>query len=113
MAQLLADENFAFPVVEELRRLSHDVLTWAETGQANLAISDEVVLETATKLKRVVITLNRKDFINLHAEKPSHAGIIVCTMDNDFAGLAGRIHELLVNQPDMNGRLERVNRPSK
>lgn len=113
MAQLLADENFAFPTVEELRHLTHDVLTWAETGQANLAISDEVVLETAIKLKRIVITFNRKHFIKLHSAKPNHAGIIVCTFDPDFIGLANRIHELLVSRPDMNGQLERINRPEK
>jgi uncharacterized protein DUF5615 len=34
MARLYADENFPLPVVEELRRLGHDVLTIYETGQA-------------------------------------------------------------------------------
>lgn len=29
-----ANENFALPVVEELRRLGHDVVTIAETGKA-------------------------------------------------------------------------------
>jgi hypothetical protein len=30
MAQLYADEDFPFPVVERLRALGHDVLTTAE-----------------------------------------------------------------------------------
>jgi hypothetical protein len=36
MARLYSNEHFPFPVVEELRRLGHDVLTIQETGQANL-----------------------------------------------------------------------------
>jgi uncharacterized protein (DUF433 family) len=31
------------PVVEELRRLGHDVLTIRETGQANQSLSDELL----------------------------------------------------------------------
>jgi hypothetical protein len=34
MARLYANENFPFPVVEELRRLGHDVLTTLEAGNA-------------------------------------------------------------------------------
>ncbi len=34
MARLLADENFPLPVVEELRRLGHEVLTLRDIGQA-------------------------------------------------------------------------------
>lgn len=41
MARLYADENFPLPVVEELRRLGHDVLTMYEDGRANQSISDE------------------------------------------------------------------------
>ncbi len=33
MAALYADENFDYPVVLELRRLGHDVLTAQEAGQ--------------------------------------------------------------------------------
>ena len=35
MARLYANENFPFPVVEELRKLGHDVLTIQETGKAD------------------------------------------------------------------------------
>jgi len=37
MAQLYGDEDFSFPVTQELRRLGHDVLTVQEAGQANLS----------------------------------------------------------------------------
>ena len=35
MSRLLADENFPLPVVEELRRLGHDVLTVQEGVRGN------------------------------------------------------------------------------
>ena len=34
MARFLADENFPYPVTEELRRLGHDVATMADLGKA-------------------------------------------------------------------------------
>ena len=34
MARLYANENFPLPVVEELRRLGHEVLTTYEAGDA-------------------------------------------------------------------------------
>ena len=44
MARLYSDEDFSFPVVEELRKLGHDVLTAQEAGQSNQGISDSRVL---------------------------------------------------------------------
>lgn len=38
--ELYADENFPLRVVEELRRLGHDVLTSFEDGRANQSITD-------------------------------------------------------------------------
>jgi Domain of unknown function (DUF5615) len=67
MASLYADENFPNPVVAELRRLGHDVLTADEAGPARLSIPDETVLEFATANGRAVLTLNRRHFVRLHA----------------------------------------------
>jgi hypothetical protein len=111
MARLYANENFPLPVVEELRRLGHDVLTVQETGKAGQAISDEAVLEFACSDGRAALTLNRKHFIHLHAAHPNHAGIIVCTLDPDFVGQASRIHAAVVAQGLLSGQLIRVNRP--
>ena len=86
MARLYANENFPLPVVAELRRLGHDVVTVRETGKANRAAPDSEILEFARAAKRAVLTLNRKHFIALHALRPDHAGIVVCTLDPDFAG---------------------------
>jgi hypothetical protein len=111
MAELYANENFPLPVVEELRRLGHDVLTTHESGRAGIAIPDDAVLAFTVGEKRILLTINRNHFIRLHRQKPTHSGIIVCTFDLDFAALAQRIHDALAAQSDMNGQLIRINRP--
>ena len=109
---LYADENFPFRVVEELRRLGHDVLTAFEDGRANQSITDLQLLERATELGRAVLTLNRLDFKRLHLHWPNHAGIIICTEDPDRLGQAQRITEAVTNAGELQGQLVRVYRPS-
>lgn len=111
MARLYADENFPLPVVTELRRLGHDVVTMQESGMARQAIPDEAVLSLASADQRAVVTLNRKHFIQLHRSVPHHAGIIVCTFDPDFAGQAQRLHAALAAAGTLSNQLIRVNRP--
>ena len=111
MARLYSNENFPLPVVEELRTLGHDVVTIQETGKADQALPDDKVLEFATAENRAVLTLNRRHFIRLHREQPQHAGIIVCTVDPDFAGQAERIHQSISALTSLSGQLLRVNRP--
>ena len=111
MARLYADENFPLPVVTELRRLGHDVVTMQESGVARQAIPDEAVLSLASADQRAVVTLNRKHFIQLHRAVPHHAGIIVCTFDPDFAGQAQRLHAALAAAGTLSNQLIRVHRP--
>jgi len=110
MARLYSNENFPLPVVDKLRALAHGVLTIQETGQADQAVPDDKVLEFATTENRALLTLNRRHFIRLHRERPQHAGIVVCTVDPDFAGQAGRIHKAIRGQDSLKGQLIRVNR---
>ena len=110
MARLYANENFPLPIVDELRRLGHDVLTTQDTGRAEQAVPDEEVLEFAVNQKRAVITLNRKHFVQLHRRESDHSGIIVCTFDRDFMAQAQRIHNA-TSVSDLTGKLIRVNRP--
>jgi predicted nuclease of predicted toxin-antitoxin system len=112
MANLYSNENFPLPAVEELRTLGHDVLTTVDAGKANRSIPDEDVLAYATSQRRILLTLNRKHFVQLHNATPDHPGIIVCTYDADFRALAQRIHEVLVSGTDMCNQLVRVNRPN-
>lgn len=111
MARLYADENFPFPVIEELRRLGHDVLTSLEAGNANRSVEDDIVLEYAVTDGRAVLTINRKHFLRLHRRGVVHAGILAGTLDPNFVGQANRIHDALLAEPDVIGRLLRINRP--
>jgi hypothetical protein len=113
MARLYSNENFPLPVVARLRALGHDVLTVQETGKADQAVPDAEILRFATADNRIVLTINRRHFIRLHYEQPQHAGIIVCTLDADFAGQAERIHQAIGGQRLLTGQLVRVNRPPK
>ena len=63
MAQLYANENFPLPVVEELRRHGHDVLTTYESGRAGIAMPDDEVLAFSVAETRVLLTINRKHLV--------------------------------------------------
>lgn len=111
MAALYTNENFPLPAAEELRRLGHDVMTVLESGLGGQAVSDEAVLRFATDRGRILVTLNRRHFVRLHEGNSDHSGIIVCSADLDFTGLAARIHSAIGEQAALAGRLIRVNRP--
>jgi len=111
MAQLYGNENFPFPVVEELRRLGHDVLTTQEAGKAEQSVPDDEVLAFASTRGRAVLTLNRRHFIHLHQANPVHTGIIVCTYEPDFIAQANRIHVAISSKKQLSNQLIRVNRP--
>jgi hypothetical protein len=111
MARLYADEDFDFGVVEELRRLGHDVVTAQEAGQANQAIPDHAVLAFGSGLGRALLTFNRRHFRRLHPAAQPHRGIVICTRDSSAAALAARVHEALVACPALDGQLIRIYRP--
>jgi hypothetical protein len=107
-----ADENFALAVILELRNLGHDVLTAFEDEKANQKIPDDKVLERATELERVVLTINRKDFKKLHETDNNHAGIFSCTFDADFIGQANRINVASQDVAEIKCQLIKIYRPS-
>ena len=111
VASLYADENFPRQVVDGLRRRGHDVLTCQEAGNAGRGVADDQVLAFATQAGRAVMTMDRRDFFRLHRQAPEHAGIIVCTSDADTERQAGRIHDAVVFEGTLAGKLVRVNRP--
>ena len=112
-ARLYSNENFPRQAVEHLRREGHDVLTVAASGHAGQAWPDEEVLRFAVSQRCAVVTMNRRHFIRLHQSSPEHHGIIVCTYDPDFSALALRIHRELERSGSIDGRLVRINRPSR
>ena len=113
MARLYADEDFPRPVVEELRRLGHDVRTVQEAGRAGQGVVDAEVLADATADQRAVLTHNDADFKRLHRKGQPHDGIISCTQDTlDPAGLAQRIHDAITAAPNLANRFTRIIRPN-
>ena len=112
MAQLYADEDFPFPVVERLRQLGHGVVTAFEEGQANQAIEDADQLAFATSLGRAILTRNRRHFLRLHHRPVHHAGIISITDDPDLDGQATRINEAIARCATVLDQHLRVNRPN-
>jgi hypothetical protein len=65
--RIYADENFPLPMVEELRRFGHDVLTAQEDGRQSAPDPD--VLARAHALGRAVLTHNRRHFERLHRQR--------------------------------------------
>ena len=111
MARLYTDEDFDHRVVDELRRLGHDVLTLQEAGQGNQAAPDEAVLASASAQRRALLTYNRRHFIRLHRSGLSHGGILVCTRDPDAIQLASRIQNALSGLATLDNQLIRITRP--
>jgi len=113
MASLYSNENIPTQVVLHLRNFGYDVLTSLEAGRANLRIPDDEVLRFAAAQQRAIITHNRRDFLKLHNSNAiPHCGIILCTEDYDFLGLAQRIHKAIASSlNDLRGKLLRINRP--
>ncbi len=74
MASLYTNENFPIKLAQYLRQMGHDVFTSHEAGKANQRIPDEEVLAFAAEAGRILLTLNRRDFIFLHTKSIQHAG---------------------------------------
>jgi hypothetical protein len=108
MAKLYSDEDFPGPVVTELRRLGHDVITAKQAGQTNQQLPDSHQLAYATNLGRVILTRNRWHFIRLHRHVRPHAGILACSDDPDYVALAGKIHQVLLASPNLANQLIRI-----
>ena len=108
MARLYSNENFPLDIVEKLRYFGHDVLTSYQAGQANQGIPDDDVLKFAYENERIVITLNREDFISLHREGKEHSGIIICKDDRDYEAQAYKVNEIILDNTELKSRLFRV-----
>ncbi len=111
MARVYTDEDFPGPAARRLRELGHDVLTAREAGNADRHMPDLEVLRFAHAQGRSVLTLNRRDFIRLHNSGTDHSGIVVCTDDKDYIGLAIRADQALRENEALAGKLIRVTRP--
>lgn len=76
-------------------------------------MSDIEVLASARKLGRALLTLNRRHFLRLHADRVGHAGTIACTYDENFEHQAAGIHGEIESEGELAGKFVRVNRPAR
>jgi hypothetical protein len=112
VARFYTNENIALQVVLELRRLGHDVLTSLDAGRANASVPDSEVLAFATSENRVLLSHNRRHFLNMHRHRNiDHPGMVLCTFDPDFNRQARRIHESITTTSELINQVLRVNRP--
>ena len=109
MARFYSNENLPIALVKAIREFNHDVLTSMEAGNANQGIPEEEVLAYASDNDRIVITLNRDDFIALHRSGIKHCGIVICKDDRDYQGQAKALQNFLESMgEDLNNKLIRV-----
>lgn len=108
-----SDENFAYDMVKILRVLGHTVITSYDAGEANQSISDDEVLNYASKNKLILITLNRDDFIELHQSGVRHSGMIICKTDRNYQGQIYFLHNYLQTQDSLIDRLIRIKKHQK
>ncbi|MEO0348935.1 MAG: DUF5615 family PIN-like protein [Cyanobacteria bacterium P01_A01_bin.15] len=108
MVDLYSNENFPIDMVVLLRNLGYNVLTSYDAGQANQGIPDADVLTYATQSNRVVITLNRQDFIQLYRSNINHNGIIICKDDRNYTHQVQTLHTYLETQTSLTNRRIRV-----
>src|SRR3954451_11740280 len=95
--RLYADEDFPLAVVEELRRLGHDVVTVQDDGRR--ATPDPGILARAHALGRAVLTHNRRDFERLDLQGAAHSGIVSASQDpTNLGALAARIDGALAGR---------------
>jgi hypothetical protein len=107
--RVYADEDIPDAVVQELRRLGHDVLTAQEDNQHGA--DDSQILTRAHALGRTALTHNRWHFERLNRLGMPQSGIVSATQDptNPIA-LADRIHVAVAGQAPGRWHI-RVNRP--
>lgn len=112
MIRLYTNENFPQKVVNLLGQKGYDVLTTKDAGKAGVGIPDEDVLAFANQENRVLLTINRKDFIKLHKMGNPHCGIVVCTENYDLEAFAENLHIAIhsFSQETLKGQLLRVYR---
>ena len=72
---LIDEDSLAKPLVKNLRKAGHDVVTVNEVGLTSQ--QDSVVLNYAREKNRILLTHNCRDFEVLHQKNPNHLGILV------------------------------------
>ena len=69
-------------------------------------------LRYAISLNRAVLTMNRRDFIRLHAQTPQHKGIVICKSSTNWEKIGQAIHNHLSQFETIEKQLIRIKLPS-
>ena len=118
MARLYLDEQSRVELKDLLAGYGHDVLHTYDVG--NREAPDSRQLLFAAETGRIIVTLDREDFEELHRwwlalnewgiMRRSHAGILTTWGDIDVTEWAGLINSLLERMPEMGNQMYRYNR---
>lgn len=85
LALYLDDSAFSHELKRLLLKAGHDVETPTDVRPPLTAEDDEVHFAHAKAVGRAILTLNSKDFKELHDQDPEHPGILAVYQDNDPA----------------------------
>lgn len=104
--RLLIDEDTQDArLVSMLRTEGHDAVTVNEAGLRGRP--DSAVLEYASRDQRAVLTMNCRDFLELHEALPAHSGIIAIYQSGElrknmtFAETAAALANLAASDWDL------------
>ena len=95
---IFVDAMVPTQIVHKLRRLGYDAETvqqYQGTSEPAAGLSDEIVLQVASLRRRVLLTLNDKDFRKLHWSTRGHHGIIICNETQDYLKRAKEIDDAI------------------
>lgn len=102
--RLYLDEDVPVQIAPPLRALGFDVLTTREAGRLKAADPDQ--LDFAAREGRVVVTLNRADFVRFTRqfaiEGLSHAGVLILSRSfvrGDYGGMVRAIDRYVRDHP--------------
>ena len=118
MTRLYLDEHSGLAIKEILTGYGHDVLNTYDVG--NRGAPDSQQLLFAADTGRVLVTLNREDFEELHRwwlalnawgiMSRDHSGILTTWGDIPASEWAGLVNDLLEQSPELTNRMMRYNR---
>ena len=118
MARLYLDEHLDVAMKDVLAGYGHDAIHTYDVG--NRGTPDSQQLLFAADSNRIIITLNREDFEELHRwwlalnawgiMRRDHSGILTTWGDIPAGEWAGLVDSLLGKSPELSNRMLRYNR---
>ena len=105
--RFLVDEDTCPCLAVYLRHIGHDAEAVCDKGRAELVSQpDEVLMRVAARERRVIITFNTDDYVELHhdyqADGHAHWGIVTSPQrgHRDFEVVLGWVDKLLTDVPE-------------